>query len=73
MGEPEFLAQSGEPMSSEERLIWLEAQAAAGRAAGATFFRASIHPGISDLILMEGWIVRPDEQGEPRWQMEAKT
>ena len=73
MSEPEFLAQPAEPMSSDERMIWIRAQVEAGRASGATFFRAAQHPDIPELLLVEGWNERPDDQGEPRFQMTANA
>ncbi len=69
--EPNFIAQLGEPATPEEHLIWINAQIEAGRVAGSTFFRASYHPELADLILVEGWEKRPDDQGEPRWQFAA--
>ena len=69
--EPDFIAQTAEPMTPDERRIWVEAQVAAGRADGATFFRASVHPEIAYLTLMEGWAKQPEDQGEQRWQMES--
>ncbi len=71
MIEPLFIAQTAEPMTPEERMIWLHAQADAGRSSGATFFRASVHPDIEHLTLIEGWKEQPEDQGEAQWQLES--
>jgi hypothetical protein len=69
MSEPEFIAQTGEPMTSDERRVWVRAQIEAARAQGATFFRLAQHQDAPDLLLVEGWSKQPDDQGEPRFQM----
>jgi hypothetical protein len=69
MVEPNFIAQTAEPAPPDERMVWIKAQIEFGRVAGATFFRASVHPEIPDLTLVEGWIEQPEDQGEPRFQM----
>ena len=69
MSEPEFIAQTAEPMAKDEIQVWITAQVEAGRAQGATFFRAATHPDITGLFLVEGWNERPNDQGEPRFQM----
>lgn len=66
--EPEYLAQSGEPMPPDERLVWIEFHVEAAKAKGMTFFR-STYDEDHDLTLFEGWKERPEDQGEPRWQM----
>lgn len=72
MNEPEFIAQTAEPMSSAERLEWIRAQAGEARTAGMTFGRASIHPEQTNIVLYEGWRVQPKDQGEPRFQIRAE-
>jgi hypothetical protein len=69
VSEPKFIAQIGEPMSSDERKIWIRAQVEAAKVAGSVFFRVSSHEEFPDLLLLEGWDKQPDDQGEPRFQM----
>jgi hypothetical protein len=59
-------------LAPQERDAWWAAQGAAAKAAGVVFHRYSSHPDDPDLILYEGWMVRPPEDlGEPRWQLTA--
>lgn len=73
MSEPEYLAQTGEPMTWEERNAWILARRAEAKARGCTFGRISTHPDNRDLLLIEGWKERPDDQGEPRFQFQATS
>jgi hypothetical protein len=66
--DPDFIHQSGEKMSPAQQKEWFRAHAAEMRAEGATFFRATVHDTIAHLLLLEGWKVPPDDQGEVRWQ-----
>lgn len=70
--EPDYLAQTAEPMDDTERRAWIRARADDAHAAGAVQCRVSMHPDIPNLLLMEGWNERPDSEGEPRWQFAAK-
>jgi len=67
--EPFFVAQTVEPMTSEQRVAWREAQAKAAGEAGATFCRAARHPQHTNVLLLEGWVERPEDQGAPRFQL----
>jgi hypothetical protein len=70
--EPTHISQCCEPKTPQERDAWWAAQGAAAKAAGVVFHRYSSHPDDPDLILYEGWMVRPPEDlGEPRWQLTA--
>ena len=66
--EPDFIAQTGEPMTVEEKREWIRRGCRNAEAKGATFHRASVHPEHADLLLLESWKVRPEDQGEPRFQ-----
>ena len=67
--EPEFLSQTGDPMTQEQRMEWFRWRAADAAERGATFHRFSIFPEMPHVILHEGWKARPQDQGEPRFQM----
>jgi len=67
--EPDFVSQCAEPMTPEQRMEWFRWRAAAAEEKGATFHRYSICPEMPDVILHEGWKVRPDDQGEPKFDM----
>lgn len=67
--EPEFISQTDEPMTLEEQQIWFRAKADEANARGATFHRFSRWDKVPPAILLhEGWRVRPQDQGEPRFQ-----
>lgn len=69
---PCFVAQNSIPVERHrERWVWFNDTAAEGRAQGADHFRASIHPEMPDIILLEGWKQRPDDEGEPRFMLKA--
>lgn len=67
--EPDFISQTAEPMSSQERKEWAELQGREAIAKGATWHRWSQHPNDKNLLLYEGWKVRPEDEGEPRFQL----
>jgi hypothetical protein len=70
--EPSHISQCCELKTPQERDAWWAAQHAAAKAAGAVFHRYSSHPDDPQLILYEGWMVRPPEDlGKPRWQLTA--
>ena len=69
--EPDFLSQTAEPMTPEQRQEWFRFEAFQAAENGATFHRYSVHPENLELLLYEGWKVRPDNQGEPPWQLVA--
>lgn len=67
--EPEFISQTAEPMNFGERREWFSKQAHDATKNGATFHRFAMHPEIPHLTLYEGWKMRPEDQGEPRFQL----
>lgn len=69
--EPEYLRQSGDPMSDGEQVSWFQEARAEAEAEGVTHLRYSVHPEIPNLRLVEGWSTRPANEGEPRWQLTA--
>lgn len=69
--EPEYLAQSGEPLTDAEQSAWFQRRRQEAEAEGATHLRYSVHPEIPNLRLIEGWAARPANEGEPRWQLQA--
>jgi hypothetical protein len=71
MSEPDFVFQTAEPMTQEQRMEWLRLHSGEANDEGATFHRASVHPEIEHLTLLESWKVRPEDQGEPRWGLVA--
>ncbi len=70
--EPDAIAQSAEPVDAEERMVWIKGCVEAARAKGLTFFRASYNEE-HNLTLLECWKERPDDQGEPRFQMVSRS
>jgi hypothetical protein len=66
--EPEYLAQTAETSGGDERQVWIRFRADEARSRGITFFRAA-YDDKQNLLLLEGWKERPEDQGEPRWQM----
>lgn len=65
--EPDFIAQvQQDPALHRE---WWKVRAAEASNAGCTFARCAYHPQDATIALFEGWKVRPDDQGEPRWQL----
>lgn len=67
--EPDFISQTAEPMTPEQRMEWFRWRAADAEEKGATWHRFSSCPEMPEVILHEGWKVRPQDQGEPRFQM----
>lgn len=71
MSEPFFISQTDEISSPVEMSEWFEKQVEVSKSEGGTFHRATIHPTIKNLILLEGWKEWPADQGEPRFQIKA--
>lgn len=70
--EPDFLFQNGEPLSDEASRIWFQERAAEAKAKGATWCRYSIDETVRPPIrLLEAWLVRPPDEGQPRFQFAA--
>jgi len=72
MSAPDFVAQTGEAMSSEERSAWCLASMGWAKAKGATWHRYS-HDLNLGLLLYEGWKVRPVPEPAPHFQLTAKA
>lgn len=70
MSEPDFISQTDEPMTTTERRAWIDARIIDGKAKGARYFQASVHPTIPNLTLVEGWLEDPIEYGSPHWQLQ---
>lgn len=69
MTEPTYIAQTAEREHLGEPVVWLRACLADARAAGSVkFSRSTMAHG---MLLLECWPERPEDQGEPRWQVEA--
>lgn len=71
--EPEFISQTAEQMTPDERRMWCRKQARDAEEKGATFHRWTMHDEIPNLILYEGWKAKPEDQGDPRFQLVATT
>jgi hypothetical protein len=69
MSEPFYIRQTADLKTPDEAREWLREAIAEARSEGATFFRASYHPEIAHLHLVEGWTVQPEDQGEVRWAL----
>ena len=70
--EPDFIAQTAEPMSKSERRRWFEERGGEFSRQGATHFRLTAHETIQNLLLLEAWKVRPEDEGEPHFQFAAQ-
>lgn len=70
--EPDFIAQTAKPMSIMERRKWVFERAAEFYHQGAVHHRLTAHETIPHLLLLEGWKVRPEEEGEPHFQFAAR-
>jgi hypothetical protein len=70
--EPDFISQSGEPMTPTIRMEWYRAEVAHAETKGANFHRFSVDLD-RGLTLYEGWKAQPQEQGTPRFQMVPLT
>ncbi len=67
--EPFFICQSGETMTEKEAQSWFRRTAGEARQEGARWVRFSYHPEIQHLRIVEGWHVRPDDEGDIRWSL----
>lgn len=61
--EPFFIAKGG--VDEDAKPSWVERFTADAQAEGCAHIRASERPG---LMLLEGWLDVPEEEGEPRWE-----
>jgi hypothetical protein len=69
VSEPFYIAQCGDEMTEQERWARLERTVEDANTKGSVFGRVTRHPDFPNLILFEGWKERPEDQGEPRFQM----
>ena len=70
--EPDYLRQHGAfaELSSDERWNWFQTAAKEAKAEGITWARYSVDSSEAPtMALVEGWKVRPDDEGPIRWQM----
>ena len=72
MSDPDFVAQTAEPMTRDERLAWFQERNREFKERGATWAQYSVDDADNPKIaLFEGWLVRPKEQPAPHFQMMA--
>ena len=70
MTDPDFVAQTAEPMTGADRRAWFGDRYAEFREKGATWMQYSVDDAENPLIaLAEGWLVRPKAQPTPHFQM----
>ena len=69
MTKPDFVAQTAEPLTGEERIAWFRERAIEAYAEGVTRSRFSIHPELAHLTLYEGWIEAADDVDDPHFQL----
>lgn len=70
MREPDFLAQSGEPMTPDVRQDWYKIRAKEMQEKGATWFQYSVDDADNpEITLIEGWKDRPAHQPPPHFQI----
>lgn len=55
-----------------ERREWFRAAQADAAAEGMAWFRFSVHPQHSDLLLIEGWRARPKNEGPQTWSLQEE-
>jgi invasion protein IalB len=67
--EPIFIAQIEQDPSLHR--AWFDACTQQAKQKGCTFGRYSVHEDNERLALAEGWVDRPDAQGEQRWSLVA--
>jgi hypothetical protein len=68
--EPDFVSQTAEPLTPEQGGNWCRQRAREAERKGAAHHRFTFHPD-RRILLYEGWKVRPDDEGEPRFQLES--
>lgn len=72
--EPTFVSQTFEPSVFEDgdnARAWIKEQLEAAAKEDVTFGRVTMHDSQKGL-LYEGWRVRPEYQGEPRWSLTTR-
>jgi hypothetical protein len=70
--QPDFFAQTAEPMHKQQRYWWFCHRIDEFRALGATWVQMTVdEERTPEIALIEGWIERPETQPEPVFQMVA--
>ncbi len=72
MSEPDYIRQFGYGAVEDDRDFVRKAVLPEAVAAGCTWFRTSWDDP-TRTIVVEGWLKRPDDEGEPRFQMTPAT
>jgi hypothetical protein len=67
VSEPEFLSQTAEKLNADQRRAWFKARASEADRQGARWHRFTFDLA-TGTCLYEGWKVRPDAEGDPRFQ-----
>lgn len=67
MSEPDFRSQTTAPVGSEQRRAWFKARAKDANRQGARWHRYSFDEK-TGVLLYEGWKLRPESEGDPRFQ-----
>lgn len=73
MAEPIYIRQTGDIDITDHEACraWFRECGIDATAAGASWFRYSVHETLP-LLLIEGWEDRPLDQGVPRWSLVAQ-
>ena len=73
MSDPDFVAQTAEPMTGDERRAWFQERAREFRDSGAAWMQQSVDDTRDPMTsLAEGWLVRPKVQPAPYFQRTAR-
>lgn len=72
LDEPSYIAQTDEVKTADECQAWITARLSDAKAQGTTFHRATFLPD-KNALLLEGWLVRPSDQGEARFKFSEST
>lgn len=71
---PDFSAQTAEPLTADERRQWFQSRAKEFRDKGAVEVRVSIDDTHSPMIsLTEGWLTKPKNPPPPHFHMTHAT
>lgn len=70
--EPDYIAQTGETRTREEREAWLRARADEAKQEGCVHARATLSDDHS-LLLLEAWKETPADEGPPRFSYAARN
>jgi len=71
MSEPDYLAQTAENLTPQERHAWIQERVHDAREKGCEIVRASVDPKRDPMpTLVEGWIdPQADQSVPPHWRM----